>query len=139
MRCRKASLFLRRLGVTNFVRATSPFNLARAQKSNSIPLYYNIGRASSQEKFQISFPNICAHRTYVLSNFYFCQIFIVFFCACPGRQIFSFVKFSNKLQTSCEKAAPRSCKRAANFFFFQILRSCKFYELSNFKAPAQSH
>lgn len=85
------------------------------------------------------------NRTYVLSNFYFCQIFVVFFCACPGRQIFPFVKFSNELQTSCEKAAPRSCKRAANFFFFQTPRSCKFYKLSNFKeaanfeAAAQSH
>lgn len=102
------SFFLHWLGMTNFVRATSLFNLARAQKSNSIPLYYNTSHTSSQEKFQISFPNICAHRTYVLSNFYFCQIFVVFSARARAVKFFHLSNFQI------------SCKRATN----ELRKSC---------------
>ena len=107
------------------------FARARA-KSNSIPLYYNTSRASSQEKFQIFFfehlyaSNIRSFKFLFLSNSFMCQIFL----NVKARTLSNFksvqqLQIFNKLQTSCEKAAPRSCKRAANFFFFQILRSCK--------------
>lgn len=137
MRCRKASLFfLRRLGVTNFVRAISPFNLARAQKSNSIQLYYNTSRTSSQEEFQIFF-----FRTFVRTEHMFFQIFIFvkFLLSFSVRvRAVKFFRLSN-FQISCKRAVKKLRPGAANelqiFSFFKFPGAANFISCQILRRP----
>lgn len=96
------------------------FVFVRAQKSNSIPLYYNTSRASSQENFQIFFRTFVRteHTFFLLgSNIrsFYCQTYRA---AVVHR---TYVRSSCK---SCKKAAAKFMT-AANFHIIQFFSSCK--------------
>ena len=106
------------------------FVFVRAQKSNSIPLYYNTSRASSQENFQIFL------RTFVRTEhmfFYWNRTYVLYTVKFigPAATEHTFVAAAKAAKSSCKNSWQLQISilfnflAAANYKLFQFFNSCK--------------